>query len=204
MKITHINLLQRKRAERTVSAALGLLLGVTLIGLVWYGKGVLGEASEATRQRDDIAQQIKQTQDAIAAISSEQARNAGAIALRMEVESLQPQADAARRLVDAMAGSRSVTGEDMARTMSALGTAREAGLWLTGINLTAGGQNLEIIGEARSGVAAMRYAQKINEALKPFSRRLDSLELRSTGNTAAAAGAAAAAPANGSVTFRLF
>jgi len=203
VKITHINLLQRKRAERTVSAALGLLLGVTLIGLVWYGKGVLGEAFEATRQRDDMAQQIKQTQDEITAISTEQARNAGAIALRAEVESLQPPAEAARRLVDAMAGARSVTGEDMARTMSALGTAREAGLWLTAVNLTAGGQNLEIIGEARSGAAVMRYAQKINEVLKPFSRRLDSLELKPSSN-APAGGAPVATPPSGSVTFRLF
>jgi hypothetical protein len=50
---------------------------------------------------------------------------------------------------------------------------------------------VEVKGEARSGNAVLAFARRANEALKPLSLRLDSLEMQPlSGGTGSNAGAA--------------
>jgi hypothetical protein len=195
--VTHINLLQRSAPAHTVVWALAALVVVTAIGAGYYGSQVRGRAQEAMRQRDEVAQQVKQVQARMAVQTGEQARSAQAIALRKELDALQPQAQVAQALIDAVRSAEGGRTEEFARALTAMTGLNEPGLWLTALTVSAGGKRLEVQGEANSGASVLRYAHRANESLQPLALRLDSLELQP------AAGGAAPPGGTGAVSFRL-
>jgi len=198
--VTHINLLQRTAPMHTTAWALATLLAVTLIGMLYYGSQVRSLAQQATQRRDDAAQQLKQIQARMAALTDEQAKNADAIALRKEIDALQPQVQAAQALIDTL-GSEGGRTDEFSRALAAMTGVSEPGLWLTTLTVSAGGKKLELQGEARSGAAVLRFARRANESLQPLTLRMDSLEMQPAAGAAAAPGLAAAA---GAVSFRLY
>ncbi len=207
--VTHINLLQRSGPRAVVALSMLVILGATISGLIYYA----GQTSNALRvaqgQRDGVAKQIKQVQAALAAQTGEQVRRASSVALRAEVQALEPAAYAAQALVDAFQGSGGGRAEEFSRVLGALTGLNEPGLWLTNMGISSGGKKLEVQGEARSGDAVLRYARRANESLKPLALRLDTLEMSApvalAAPAAALAGAAGtAAPAAAAATFKLF
>jgi len=196
--VTHINLLQRSAPAHTVAWGLAALLAVTAIGGAFYGSQVRGQAQEAMRQRDDVAQQLKEVRARMAVQTGEQARSAQAIALRKELDALQPQAQAAQALIDAVRAAEGGRTDEFARALTAMTGLNEPGLWLTALTVSAGGKRLELQGEANNGASVLRYARRANDSLQPLALRLDSLELQP-----AVAGAASAA-GTGAVSFHLY
>jgi Tfp pilus assembly protein PilN len=197
--VTHINLLQRTAPAHTAAWALVVLLTGTLVAMLYYGNHVRSIAQQAEQRRDDATLQLKQMQARMAAVTGEQAKNADAIAFRKEIDALQPQAQAAQALMDAVRTDGGQT-QEFARTLTAMTGVNEPGLWLTTLTVSAGGKKLELQGEARSGAAVLRFARRANESLQPLTLRLDSLEMQP-----AAAGAAPGAGAVvGAVSFRLY
>jgi hypothetical protein len=197
----HINLLQRSGPRAVVGLSLLAILAATLTGLYYYGSHTGAAARAAQVQRDGLSQQIKQVQAALAVQTGEQARRANALALRGDVVALEPAAFAAKALVEAYQAGSAGRAEEFARVMSAMTALNEPGLWLTGMGISAGGKKLEVQGETRSSDAALRFARRANESLKPLSLRLDSLEV---GASAVAAAGAASAPGAAVSTFRLY
>jgi len=195
--VTHINLLQRTAPAHTVAWALAALLALTVIGMLYYGSQVRSLAQEAMRRRDDVALQLKQLQARIAALNGEQAKNADALALRNEIDALQPQAQAAQALIDALRTAEGGRTDEFTRALTVMTGVNEPGLWLTTLTVSSGGKRLELQGEARNGASVLRFARRANESLQPLTLRLDSLEMQP------AAGGAASGAGTGAVSFRL-
>jgi hypothetical protein len=196
--VTHINLLQRSAPVHTVAWALAALLFLTVIGSVVHGSQLRAQAQEAVGRRDDVAQQLKQVQARLAIQSGEQAKSATALALRKDVDALQPQAQAAQALIDAVRNAEGGRTDEFARPLTAMTGLSEPGLWLTALTVSAGGKRLELQGEARNGASVLRFARRANESLQPLTLHLDSLELQpATGGAASGAG-------SGAVSFRLY
>jgi len=193
--VTHINLLQRTTPAHTVPWALAGLLAGTVIGMLYYGSQVLSVAREAAQRRDGVAQQVKEVQARIAALTGEQVKNADALALRKEIDALQPQAEVAQTLIDAIRiqGGRT---DEFTRALTAMTGLSEPGLWLTTLTVSAGGKRLELQGEARNGASVLRFARRANESLQPLTLHLDSLEMQPVAGAATGAG-------TGAVSFRL-
>ena len=196
--VTHINLLQRTAAAHTVSWALAISLALTVIGTVVHGRQLRSQAQEAIRQRDDVAQQLKQLQSRLAIQSGEQAKSAAALALRKEADVLQPQAQVAQALIDVVRNAEGGRTDEFARPLAAMTGLNEPGLWLTALTVSAGGKRLELQGEASNGASVLRFARRANESLQPLTLRLDSLELQPAAAAAAASGAGI-----GAVSFHL-
>ncbi len=196
--VTHINLLQRAGLVHTVAAALAALLVLSVLGMVLYGGKLRDQAQGAERQRNDVAAQLKQVKERMAVQSGEQAKSAGAQALRKEIDALQPQAQAAQALVEAVRTVQGGRSDEFARALLAMTGLNEPGLWLTALTVGSAGKRLELQGQANNGAAVLRYARRANESLQPLAIRLDSLEMQP-----AAAGAASAA-AGGAVSFKLY
>lgn len=176
--VAHINLLQRGAPAHTVVWALAAVLLVTLIGAGVHGNQLRAKAQEAVRRRDEVAQQLKQVQARLAINNDEKAKSATALALRQEVDALQPQALAAQALLDAVRNAEGGRTEEFARPLAAMTGLSEPGLWLTAMTVSAGGKKLELRGEARSGASVLRFARRANESLKPLMLRMDGLELQ--------------------------
>jgi len=197
--ITHINLLQHTAPAHTVGWSLAALLAVTMVGLVYYGTQVRAQARGATQLRDDVAQQLKNAQQRMAIQTGEQAKSAQAIALRKEIDALQPQSQVAQALIEAVRSGNSGQPDQFAQAMTAMTGLNQPGLWLNTLTLSAGGKRLELQGVANNGVSILRYVSRANESLHPLTLHLDGLEMQS-----AAPGGAASAPDAGSVSFRLY
>ena len=193
--VAHINLLQRRAPAHSTAWGLAALLVLTVIGMLYYGSQVRSLAQEAMHRRDDVAQRLKQSQARMSAMTGEQARNADALSVQREIDALQPQAQAAQALIDAV-GIEAGRAEEFARALAAMTGVNEPGLWLTSLTVGAGGKKLELKGEARSGAPVLRFARRANESLRPLTMRLDSLEMQPV--------AAASAPGISAVSFRLF
>ena len=197
--VTHINLLQRAAPAHPIGWSLLALLVATSIGLVYYGIQVRARAQEASRLRDDVAQQLKQVQARMAIQTGEQAKSAQAVALRKEIDALQPQSQIAQALIEAVRSGGSGQPDQFAKAMTAMTGLNQPGLWLTTLTLSAGGKRLELQGAASDGVSILRYASRANESLSPLMLHLDGLEMQP-----AAPGTAASAPDAALVSFRLY
>lgn len=201
--VAHINLLRRGAPVHLVSLSLAAILAVTLVGLVVRGGGVLTDAAAVGAERDTAAQQLGQLRAQVVAANDERARNAGALALRKEIEALQPQAVVAQALIEALQGAEGGRAERFNQALDTLGRTAEPGLWLSAVTIAASGRQLEISGGARSGAVVLRFAQRVNDALRPQGLRLDGLEIQPAA-PAVAPGATAAPAAGSDVTFRMF
>ena len=195
--VAHINLLQRTAPAHTTAWGLAALLALTVAGMLYYGNQVRSVAHEAVRHRDEVAQQLKQMQDRMTALTGEQVRNAEALAVRREIDVLRPQAQAAQALVDAVHTADGGRTEEFSRALAAMTGVNEAGLWLTSVTVSAGGKKLDLKGEARSGALVLRFARRTNESLRPLSIRLESLEMQP-------AAAPASGPHGSTVQFHLY
>ena len=149
-------------------------------------------------RRDDMAQQLKQVQARLAIQNGEQVKSATAVALRKEVDALQPQAQLAQALIDAVRNAEGGRTDEFARPLAAMTGLNEPGLWLTALTLSASGKRLELQGQASNGASVLRYARRANESLQSLTLHLDSLELQP------ATGVAAPGASNGMVSFRLY
>jgi len=193
--VVHINLLQRTTPAHTTAWGLVGLLAITVIGMLYYGNQVRSLAQEAVHRRDAVAQQLKQSQARMSALSGEQARNADALSMQRDIDALQAQAQTAQALIDAV-GTEAGNTDEFARALEAMTGVNEPGLWLTSLSVGAGGRKLELKGEARSGALVLRFARRANESLRPLTMRLNSLEMQPA--------AAASAPGISAVSFRLY
>ena len=193
--VAHINLLQRTAPAHTTAWGLVGLLAITVIGMLYYGNQVRSLAQEAVHRRDAVAQQLKQSQARMSALSGEQARNADALSMQRDIDALQAQAQTAQALIDAV-GTEAGNTDEFARALEAMTGVNEPGLWLTSLSVGAGGRKLELKGEARSGALVLRFARRANESLRPLTMRLNSLEMQPA--------AAASAPGISAVSFRLY
>jgi hypothetical protein len=187
--VTHINLLERREAAHTASWGLVALLAATVIGMLVYGNQMRSLAHEAMHLRDDVAERLKQVQARMAALNGEQAKNADALALRKEIDGMQPQAQAAQTLLDALRDAEGTRSEEFGHALAAMTRVSEPGLWLTTLTVSAGGKRLELQGEAGSGAAVLRFARRANESLQPLALRLDTLEMQPAASASAPAGA---------------
>lgn len=193
--VVHVNLLQKTAPRHTVGPAFLALLVATLASLGWYASGIWHDGAAALVERDALARQATDLQARIAALASEQERNAGAIALRKEIEQLQWHAQGSKALVEALRNSAAGRSEDFARALSALAGTAESGVWLTGVDVQNGGTKLQVRGEARDSASVLRFARRVNEALRGLSLRMDQLEIQPAARTAGAG------PATGLVAF---
>ena len=196
--VTHINLLQRTAPAHTAAWALAALLALTVVGTVLYGSQLRSKSQEAMRRRDDVAQQLKQVQARLAIQNGEQVKSAATLALRKEVDALQPQAQLAQALIDAVRHSEGGRTDEFARPLTAMTGLNEPGLWLTALTLSAGGKRLELQGQASNGASVLRFARRANDSLESLTLHLDSLEVQPS------AGAAASGAGTSAVAFRLY
>ena len=196
--VAHINLLQRAAPAHPVGWSLAALLALTSVGLVCYGIHTRGQAQEAMRLRDDVAQQLKLAQERMTIQTGEQAKSAQAVALRKEIDALKPQSQAAQALVEAVHSGNSGQPDQFAKAMTAMTGLNQPGLWLTTLTISAGGKRLELQGSAHDGSSVLRYASRANESLRPLVLHLDGLEMQPM------PGAAASNPDAGMVSFRLY
>lgn len=177
-QVAHINLLQKTAPSYTVGPAFAVVLAVSLGALGWYGQHTWSAMREATVRRDAMAQEAKDLQARIAALSGEQQKNAAALALRQEIDELRPQAQAAQAFSEAVKAAGGGRSQDFGRALAVLTGTTEPGLWFTGLNVLAGGRKLEVRGEARDGAVVLRFARKVNNALKPLQLQLDQLDVQ--------------------------
>lgn len=197
--VTHINLLQRTAPAHVVAWSLAAVLALTVVGSAYYGSHLRSQAQEAARLRDDATQQVKDVQARMAVQTGEQARSSQSVALRKELDALQPRVQVAQALIEALRVTEGGRSDEFARALTTMAGVNEPGLWLTGLTVSATGQRLDLRGGASNGASVLRFARRANESLQPLTLRLDSLELQ----PAAAAGAASAADA-GAVAFHLY
>jgi hypothetical protein len=176
--VVHINLLQRNRPRYTVGWVLVAVLTLTVGGLSWYGHGIWTRYAAAAGQRDAVAAELKQVQARLADLNSQKARSADALALRAQVEALEPQAQAARALLSALNRGESGDGPALGRWLVAIRDMNDRGVWLTSVTLSAGGKQVELQGEGQSGAAVLRFARRANDVVRPLSLRLDNLEMQ--------------------------
>ena len=201
--ITHINLLERKTPTLSVGAMLSIVLLLTGLGLFVHGKQTVSTAWQASSRNEALGQQVKDVQAKLAAISGEQAKNAQSVALRQEVEALQPRAKAAQALLTAVRAAEGGRGDDFARALTAATAVNEPGLWLTNLTLSAAGKRLELQGQAASGAPVLRFARRANDSLQPLTLRLDSLDMQPS-SVAGTAPAGGTPVASSGVSFRLY
>jgi hypothetical protein len=176
--VVHINLLQARAPAYAVGKSLAALLALALAGMAYHGGQGWLRSSEAQRQRDEVALQVRDAKARIAAIQREQAQNAGVLQLRQEVEALKPRAQAARALTEAVHGAEGGRSEAFLQALGALASVKEPGLWLTALSVGEGGRRVEAQGEARNGAVVLRFARRANELLQPLSLRMDGLEMQ--------------------------
>jgi hypothetical protein len=189
--VTHINLLQPTAPTHVVGRALAALLVLTLGGIAYYGSGLQGQASDAAQRRDAVAQQLKSVQARLAAHSGKPAQSAEVLALRKEIDALQPRAQTASTLAHAVSTDTGAHADEFVLALGTLAAVNTQGLWLTTVSVGDGGKRVEVKGEARNGNAVLAFARRANEMLKPLSLRLDSLEMRPlSGDAGSNAGAA--------------
>jgi hypothetical protein len=114
----------------------------------------------------------------MAALSGKQAQSAEALALRKEIDALQPRAQTASALAHAVGTDAGARADEFVLALGALAAVNTQGLWLTAVSVGDGGKHVEVKGEARNGNAVLVFARRANESLKPLSLRLNSLEMR--------------------------
>jgi len=187
--VTHINLLQKTAPSYTVGPGFALVLTLTLGALGWYGQQSWSAMREATLRRDAAVQEAKDLQARIAALSSEQQKNAAALALRQEIDELRPRVQAAQAFSEAVKAAGGGRSMRLRRALAALTGTTEPGLWFTSLNVLSGGRKLEVRGEARDGAVVLRFARKVNGALKPLRLQLDQLDVQPLNRGTAAEGA---------------
>jgi hypothetical protein len=197
--VAHINLLQRTAPAHTVAWSMAGLFTLALLGSLYYGNHLWGQAREARRVRDDVALQLKAVKERMAVATGEQAKSAQSVALRKEIDALQPQSLVAQTLLDAVRSESNGRTGDFTRVLSAMTGLNEPGLWLTTLTVSNAGKRLELQGGAGDGASVLRYASRANESLRPLAMRLDSLEVQPSTTAAAAA-----AGPGGAVSFRLY
>jgi hypothetical protein len=176
--VVHINLLQRSGPRYIVGWTLLTVLTLTLTGLGWYGHDVWTRYAAAAARRDAVAAELRQVQARLADLSNQKARSADALALRAQVDALEPQAQAARALLSALKSDDAGDGPALGRCLAAIREMNDRGAWLTGVTLSAGGKQVELQGEGQSGAAVLRFARRANDAVRPLSLRLDHLEMQ--------------------------
>jgi hypothetical protein len=176
--VIHINLLQRSGPRYTVGWLLLAVMTLTVVSLGWYGYDVWTRYATAAAQRDAVVAELRQAQARLADLNNQKARSADALALRAQVEALEPQAQAARALLSALKSGDSGDGPALGRCLSAIREMNDRGTWLTSVTLSAGGKQVELQGEGQSGAAVLRFARRANDAVRPLSLRLDHLEMQ--------------------------
>lgn len=196
--VTHLNLLQRTAPGHTAAWVLAALLVLTVVGTTVRGSQLRAQAQEAMHRRDAVAQELKQVQARMAVQNGERLTSANALALRKEADALQPQAQLAQALIDAVRRAEGGRTDEFARPMVVMTGLNEPGLWLTALTVSAGGKKLELQGEARNGASVLRFARRANESLLPLTLHLDSLEMQP------AVASATAGAGTGAVSFRLY
>jgi len=196
--VSHINLLQRQAPAHATAWGLAALVSLAVAGMLYYGGQVRSVAREAEQRRDQVAAQLKQLQDRLAGIDGQQAHNAQSLALRAQIDALQPKAQAAQALLETVRQAEGARTEAFSQALSAMTGVSEPGLWLTSIVVSQGGRKIELQGNAHSGASVLRYAHRTNESLQRLALRLDSLEMQP-----AAPVAAASAADSGTVSFHL-
>jgi len=195
--VVHINLIQRSGPRYTVGWALLGVLTLTLAGLGWYGHGIWAGYAAATARRDSVAAELRQAQARLADLDNRKARSADALALRAQVDALEPQAQAARALLSALKSGDGGDGPALGRCLAAIREMNDRGAWLTSVTLSAGGKQMELQGEGQSGAAVLRFARRANDAVSPLSIRLDHLEMQPVESSATSRAV------RGTVSFRL-
>jgi Tfp pilus assembly protein PilN len=201
--VTHINLLERKTPTLSLGAVLAAVLALTVLGLLVHGRQTVSAAWQASARNEALGQQIKDVQAKLTVISDEKAKNAQSVALRQEVEALQPRARAAQTLLSAVRNAEGGRGDDFARALAAATAVNEPGLWLTNLSLSAAGKRLELQGQAAGGAPVLRFARRANDSLQSLTLRLDSLDMQPA--TVVAAPSAGGTPlASSGVSFRLY
>src|SRR5204863_8405311 len=117
-------------------------------------------------------------QQRMAIQTGEQAKSAQAVALRKEIDALQPQSQIAQGLIEAVHSGNSGQPDQSAKAMATMTGLNQPGLWLTTLTISAGGKRLELQGAANSGSSVLRYASLANESLHPLMLHLDGLEMQ--------------------------
>lgn len=148
--------------------------------------GWRGQDEKLARQSEQVAQQ--QLEQARARLTERTRGRAGG--LEQEIATLRPRAEAAQQVLGKLAelGSR----DGYSPHLAALASVGEDGLWLTAIEIHAGGKSVSLSGQALDQAAVLRYLKKLNARFADLHVEFRALELATAGKGAP-----------GAVTFRI-
>lgn len=164
-----INLLPRE--DHSVSPMVMVLIGWALVaGVVFAIWGVNQVRLAAAREAEAAsALELKQAKATI------QQRDDKAKELADEIEALRPYATAAKQLLDLAENLGSSKG--YTAHFSTLASVTEEGLWLTKVDISKSGKNLQVAGHSLNNDAVMRYSRSLNTVFAEQGMQFTSIEL---------------------------
>lgn len=186
-------LLQPKKyfSALTMVQTLGILLGALL--------AVYGALAYQTRQLERRAAtgeaQANADRDRLMALTKQFSPEGRSNLLAEQVANAEREVDARSRLLDSIRLGDLGNTEGFSRFLTAFARQSVPGVWLTGLTIAAGGQELSMRGRALHPDLVPQYLRALNREEVMRGRSVTELKIAAQETPAAAAGKAPAAPA---------
>jgi MSHA biogenesis protein MshI len=138
------------------AAAVALLLILISTGQYWHGRTVHARLAKLNKQQGALSQTVKQLQKTLAQRQPDPA-------LQAQLARLDSQLQHKQRVLTQIKGRDFGNSEGFARVFVGLARQRLDGLWLTGLNISQGGQALDLRGSALDPQLLPRYLQRLGQ-----------------------------------------
>ncbi len=174
--VQHINLLTQRKVHKGFLNLALMGLGALILVLA----ALAGVAEWRLQQQIRLQAQTRQTvADLRAAI--DQKRQALGLAeseaMQRQVLQLRSQVDAKRDWADLLQKGELGNAQGYSQWLETLAGVHVEGVWLQGLEIVKGGQNVSIQGKSLNADAVMRYIEAVNEAFKPMNVRFTAMEI---------------------------
>lgn len=198
----HINLLsKRTKVQSLVLLGPVLLPALILIMLIsagqteWRLKQLRDEQASAQLKIEEL-KKVLESKRQVAGLNESQA-------MTREMTQLKALIEARKDWKEWLQKGELGAAQGYSGILRSLAGLREEGVWLTGVDITKGGQSLTLIGNATNADAVVRYIAQVNQAFKPLDIQFASMEITREVPKATSAPLSPAAAA-GLLHFKLF
>lgn len=198
----HINLLsKRTKVQSLVLLGPVLLPALILIMLIsagqteWRLKQLRDEQGTARLKIEEL-KKVLEGKRQVAGLNESQA-------MTREMTQLKAQIEARKDWKEWLQKGELGSAQGYSGILRSLAGLREEGVWLTGVDITKGGQSLTLTGNATNADAVVRYIAQVNHAFKPLDIQFASMEITREAPKATSAPLSPAA-ASGLLHFKLF
>jgi hypothetical protein len=176
-----INLLQRKARKLPRLAIAVAAAGLASLVLAAYGQAASRDLQRVSAEAENSDARLQQLRSSLAKVQQARSGQESSDALAAEVAALKIRNDALKPLLESARGTSIGTPTGYADHLAVLALSARDDVWLTGIVVSKGGQEMLISGRALRNEAVTQYVQALNAAYRPLGIRFNHVEIQPEG-----------------------